>query len=395
MFPPDDVVRYLLDGFDRKYFDEFRSFMQVNAGTTKWMIVSDYCVHDPNRPEDVMALSIVPYRDWFPNIQDKIKAALPKDIKRTRNIAKKTIDFLKQPTLFHITVILDQDRAFFSNGVGSDRLAIARQSIRTTLAQATALGRGADQIARLKRLEQASLANSFNVELISDLAILALLYSFASLLLARAGTQEIIGWFSDRDNLTTWCDGVLWDYALEDVSGIAERLGIPLGAAQFPIAVPDLSTPAKGQLWYDELIRIADYLAGTVSALEITTNVVPSDKFVRLLRGVIADADNVAILRLCIGDDGLQVKGREISLHPIAPTLRIGRTALPISSARLARISERLFRMPPGAREWRIIQARQELQPMRNLARSDATRLTARQKDAIATILSEGITLIE
>jgi hypothetical protein len=58
-----------------------------------------------------------------------------------------------------------------------------------------------------------------------------------------------------------------------------------------------------------------------------TTNVVPSDKFVRLLRGVIADAENVVILRLRIGDDELQVKSREISLHPIAPTLRIGSTA--------------------------------------------------------------------
>jgi hypothetical protein len=148
-------------------------------------------------------------------------------------------------------------------------------------------------------------------------------------------------------------------------------------------------------LWYDELIRIADYFAGTVAALDIKANVVPSDKFVRLLRGVIADAENVAILRLRIGDDGLQVKGREISLHPIAPTLRIGSAALRVSSARLARLSERLFRVPPGAKKQRIVQAHRALQPLRNLARSGATRLTTRQKDAISTILSEGITLIE
>jgi hypothetical protein len=41
------------------------------------------------------------------------------------------------------------------------------------------------------------------------------------------------------------------------------------------------------------------------------------------------------------------------------------------------------------------VQAHQALQPLRNLARSGATRLTTRQKDAISTILSEGITLIE
>jgi hypothetical protein len=395
MVSPDDVVRALLDGFDRRYLDQFRRFMEVCPGTTKWMIVSDYCVHDPTRSKDVMALSIVPYQDWFPNIQDRIRVALPKDIKKTRNIAKKTIEFLRQPNLFHISVILDRDRTFFTNGAGSDRLAIARQSIRRDLAQASALGRDPGRIARFRQLEQASLVNSFNVELMSDLAMLALLYSFASLLLAREGAQEIIGWFSDRDNLTTWCDGVLWDYARENVSGIAERLGIPLGATEFAIAVPDPSAPAKDPLWYDELIRIADYFAGTVAALDKTTNVGPSDKFARLLRGVIADAENVAILRLRIGDDGLQVRGREISLRPIAPTLRIGRTALSVSSARLARISKRLFRMPSEARDRRIMQARQILDPLRNLARSDATGLTTRQKDAIATILSQGITLIE
>jgi hypothetical protein len=87
-----------------------------------------------------------------------------------------------------------------------------------------------------------------------------------------------IGWFSDRDKLTTWCDGVLWDYAMENVLGIADQLGIRLEATQFPIAVPDPSTPAKDPLWYDELIRIADYFAGSLAAFDKATNVVPSDK---------------------------------------------------------------------------------------------------------------------
>jgi hypothetical protein len=238
---------------------------------------------------------------------------MPRDIKHTQTIAQATVEYLKHPGLFHVAFILDSGRSFFTHGPGSNPLIIARESIQMDLAYAVEKERGPERINRLKALRQASQANSFNVGLLSDLVILSILYSFLSLLLARDSKPELISWISDRDSLTTFNERILWDHALETVHGVAEQLGIPLQAVQFPIAAPDPTKPADEGLWYDDLIRVADYFAGTIAAWDVKANAVPKEKFARMLRDVIADSPRVLILRLRIGDEGLQVSQRQVT----------------------------------------------------------------------------------
>lgn len=193
MYRPEIIAQTLLDGFyESSFLALFRDFLMRRQGVTKWMIVSDYCLHDPSRPEDAIAFSIVPYDDWLPDIMDRLRSALPRDIKSTTNIPKATIEYLRQPHLFHIGIVLDKHRSFFTNGPGSNELIIARESIKLDSEETVAKGRDAGRIARIKSLQQASLANGFNVSLMSDLALLAVLYPFVSLLLVRESKPTII-----------------------------------------------------------------------------------------------------------------------------------------------------------------------------------------------------------
>jgi hypothetical protein len=178
--------------------------------------------------------------------------------------------------------------------------------------------RGEEAVGRFRKLVNESSANSFNKELFGDMILLAYFFSFISLLIARERKTELIAWFSDRDSMTEWCDGVLWNMALEDIHGFAEYLKIAIPTTEFlPIGMPD---PTTGEMWFDHLVRLADYIAGSLAVWDTKNNQVPttpkSDKFLKVIEEVIADSDNLVVLGLNIGDEGVQWKRLQVVKAP-------------------------------------------------------------------------------
>lgn len=327
MFFPLHIIRCLFETFDKSAVLLFREFLAAQTSITSWLVASDYCLHDASRPADCFAFSIIPYDDNLQNTLDSIQHAVPRDIKKAKTINEETITFLQDPRRFHICFRLDKDRLVFTNSADTDPLTIAREIIRLSTDWALRVGHDAQQIARMKKLQQASLKKRFNVALMSDIVLLATFYSFVSLLLVREGRPQIIGWFSDRDKMTTWCDGVLWYYILEAVVDLGEQLQIPVKDIHFVIGVPEAvqltaqpnSTSSAKPMWFDELIRLADHFAGTLAAWDTKTNTVlgKMDKFVRMFEDVIADARNLVILDLKIGHEGLLQSSRfDVSRTP-------------------------------------------------------------------------------
>ena len=102
---------------------------------------------------------------------------------------------------------------------------------------------------------------------------------------------EKVGWFCDRDSMTSFCDGVIWDYALENFLGLSELLQIKRGSTMPIIAAPDRSSGHE-VMWYDEYIRAADWLAGTMAAWDQRSNTIAGeqDKYLRVIEDVVAGA---------------------------------------------------------------------------------------------------------
>ena len=223
MVNPNDLVTRLLETFDKSAVELFREFCRNNRGIKKWVIASDYCLRDSTRPNDSFVFSIIPYDDWFCNLQAEIRSVLPRDIKKTKKVNKAAARFLANPRRFHFGFVLNKDRVVFTNGPGSSPLRVVRESIEMTYQHLVDHERSRENLRRFNQLRQESLAKSFNVTLMSDLHILGLLFPVISLLLLREGDVEIVGWFSDPDNMTTWCDGVAWDYATENLRGLCNQ----------------------------------------------------------------------------------------------------------------------------------------------------------------------------
>jgi hypothetical protein len=177
--------------------------------------------------------------------------------------------------------------------------------------------RSAETIQRLHALRQASLANSFNVELLTDFLLLSWFYPFVSILLARERRINVLGWFSDRDKMTTWSDGVVWDFACETLHGLAERYGISL-----PNGCPIIGVPnEEKKMWFDEFVRVSDYIAGLLAAWNFASNEIPaaSDKYIRLATDVFADSRNISVIRIDFDEEGTFQCGRLVAFKSAVP----------------------------------------------------------------------------
>lgn len=99
--------------------------------------------------------------------------------------------------------------------------------------------------------------------------------------------------------MTTWAEGAVWVLGTENLHGLAEHFGIAIPKGSPDIALP---TPNAGKdaMWFDEFIRLPDYIAGILAAWNLKSNLIPgeNDKYSTLATEVIADSKNTAVFLL-------------------------------------------------------------------------------------------------
>ncbi|MGH6635250.1 MAG: hypothetical protein ACRED0_03650 [Gammaproteobacteria bacterium] len=265
MIQPTEFLRVFFDTVDKSAIDAFRNFLAANPHVKKWQIAADFCLHDKERPNNAFTFTIIPY-DAYPDLLvAEIRGALPKDLKKTKNIERDAAAFLAHPRRFHFGFVMQNAPAVSNNGPGSDPLQVAREILKITVDSMVQQRRSKENVGRLKKLKQEAQAKNFNVELLADLYMLSHLFCFVTLLLARECSVELIGWFSDCDSMTTWCDGMVWDIGRENLYGLAQHFTVPMLPGMPVIAVPTPNAGANA-MWFDEFIRLPDYIAGILCA---------------------------------------------------------------------------------------------------------------------------------
>lgn len=312
MIHPEDIVKALFETFDQSARASFQDFLRCNAGVTKWSISADYCLHDSTRPNNVFAFTVIPYNDYFEQLKADIRAGLPKDLKQTKAISAAAKKLLCDPMRFHFAFMLKAPPKVFWDGDGSLPIDLARACIDRTLADMVTHGRTAKTVDLVKLLRREAQARSFNLKLLADMFLLSHLFSFVTLALARDNPASIIGWMSDRDKMTEAFGGVLWVIANENVHGLAQRFGVPMPEKGIIISVPTptvaaavgearaAAAPMSNPMWFDEFIRIPDYIAGALAAWDLHGNILPPGhpKYVELAEDVIATANNMAVINI-------------------------------------------------------------------------------------------------
>lgn len=290
----DGLVEHLLANVDGELRESFTEFV-VASGQVRWIIAGDFVIADHSRPNDVFGFTVTPYDASFEDLETEIKTVFPKDLKETKVITQAMIDYLRSKRRFHFAFVVNKDRRLFKS-VGE-----ARTTIDQTIAMMLNyrdVDRHREAIAKIRALRQLANANPFNVKLFQDIILMAAFGGFVATLLQLEGRAELIGLFPDRDKMTTAYGTVAYEAFAADASAFAGRRKVP--DAQIALALPGPRAGGSSGLYFDELIRVPDYVAGAIAGTEFKPPRPSSvnQKCVDIVAKALVDNANAAVLKV-------------------------------------------------------------------------------------------------
>lgn len=248
-------------------------------GADKWIIATDFCTGDSTRPNDSFAFVIIPAGDRFTEIQEDLKRIPPRDLKDVKRIPKSVVRLLRKGRVFSICFVADRLRKLFPDAE------TARRSIDDTITMMKNWENASEAdelIQQFIRMRTEAEKKTVNLKLLENIILTAALTAFIASLITKHGPAKLIGWVPDRDNITEAYDRIAPTMFSTNFSALCERQSIP---------TPNLGifTQTKDDLWCDQYIRLADYVAGAAAAGWDDPHGRVSPKIGYLLKEVFAD----------------------------------------------------------------------------------------------------------
>ncbi|NTW73205.1 MAG: hypothetical protein HGA49_13330 [Eubacteriaceae bacterium] len=294
VFDASDIGKDL-DGFIRRH------------PTENYGIFSDYVTGDKNRPSDSFVFTITPLGEFLPGLFELA-------------LNKKTYDLKKVKFISPEMRLLFSDKRFFSLCFSVSRNDMLRfdyvsimENIEERILFFKSNGIHGQQIAKkLNVLLTAMKSKTFNVRLLRKIIFVASIVSFITYILGKYSVVPVkkIGWFSDQDNITTGFDGIV--YTLLKIE-MAKVFVNRLNYKSEPFL--GINEVVRGGLWCDEILRIPDYLAGTISAFDLTSlTIIEQKKYIDILKELIAGNRYIKLIR---ADFGGEYVFQEIKINPL------------------------------------------------------------------------------
>src|ERR1700676_3710222 len=298
-----DLADALFEAFDT-IAATFKAWMQEHK-EWQWIISADYALRDPSSPGDCFAFTVMPYDKPLSAFEAEVNGTRLRDIKDSRELSDDQVSWLRDKRHFHFVFPINRDRKFFFEQGRLPR-EVAHECAKVIRDHFVAAGRHPDQLKRVNSLVEMTKSNGFNVGLYTDVTLLSLLFPLVTLLIRREQPSSRVFWFSDRDSMTTWGEGVLWDLAMENLVGLSERFGLEYRGAPI-IGTPDTSGGAE-VMWFDHYIRSADWLAGSMAAWDREKNEWPDKaKYDRMIRDVIAESEKAVFFPVSLTTEGWKI----------------------------------------------------------------------------------------
>lgn len=289
---------------------ELNYYPKVDA-YRKWVCFSDYCIDDKNKPNDVITFSLMPYIHDIEELSSHIKLIVPKDIKNARTVSKEYIDFLTHYQLINFSFIINDRKKFF----GKDNI-IFTESLITIYSQAKEqyiiwIKNQPEKtdyyqnVIRKINLTIQQIKQGNKIKQIYAAFLITYLGAFVSGLIVKRTRAEIFGWLSDRDAIHEVSDLLAIDLFEYFMFGFSEIENCQFTAAK---------ATSTDKPFYDELLKIPDYVAGTLADYNPNTGTISKPKFDTILTDYIADnKHNNFIFKIESKDD--MINCSRIAIH--------------------------------------------------------------------------------
>jgi hypothetical protein len=195
---------------------------------------------------------------------------VPKDFKKTKAVKPKLHDFFQSGETFTICLLTPK-----KYNIAGDIHAI-RRALDESLGMMRQNANNHLVINAFERLKERAKANNFKAQLFSTIMIATVMAAFCAIILAQERKIEIVGWFPDRDNITTSYERIAESMFAVNFSAFCQRHNIDERPIKTMIGRPEPDAAHAKQTWYDELVRIPDFLSGPLAGWDYKQNLVPA-----------------------------------------------------------------------------------------------------------------------
>ena len=302
----DACLELLKQEFEKDEMKELiQEFLRRASYSPKWMLYSDYCLDDTNKPNDVLSFVLIPFisEEKYQEIEQKIKDTQPVDIKHTRSISGEFMDYIKMQAVFSFSFIVNERQLLFGSDE-AEQVKTVEKILKGWRAGFLRWRDNADNnqqreeykdtIAKIdKQLKEIFLKNKVKDQI--DVLLIVIFAAFyTASILKHLQDIQIFGWFPDRDKTNETCEGLavpLFNALQYEYMGARQY--------QFCAAKPDSRTVP----FYDNENRIADIICGTLADYNIEKNLISKDKFDEVLQGLMADNMFAKVYRFFVEGD--------------------------------------------------------------------------------------------
>ena len=275
--------------------------------TMRWGIFSDYVIGDRDRPSDTFVFTLAPLGMHLRGLFELALEKSTPDLKDVKAIPEEMHGLLNDVRFYSFCFSLKKgDRLPFDRKTIEHGMRDLVRTLRAEGGESAAFAKNFSEVLSKVR------ANSFSAKLFSDIVFTAAIVSYLICLISRTCQvrPDRIGWFSDRDKITSaYGELVKHLIALEVPATCSENLEGWRGP------VVGVNGQQTGELWCDGILRVPDYLAGTLSVLcfDRETMSTDADKFVDMLQNVMAGQRSIRVFRASLSPS---VSVREMIFNP-------------------------------------------------------------------------------
>lgn len=156
-----------------------------------------------------------------------------------------------------------------------------------------------DVIDHMRRVRNDASGN-INIRLLGDILLGAVFSVVPAFLVCKHDAPRIIGFMPDRDNMTTAWERLAYVLFHQNLSAFCQRFKLILPDVGF--GFPNPNDP-KGRSWFDEFVRVPDYLSGVAASCTIegtSLRIIDRGKYLQLVKGVFLDNKNIVMIPVVI-----------------------------------------------------------------------------------------------
>ncbi|WP_212904533.1 hypothetical protein [Clostridium polyendosporum] len=248
---------------------------------------------------NTITFTVIPSVKSFQELKSLISSFALTDLKKTKTVKDQLCQFVKSGYLFSFTFLFDKKNKLFPDTNQQTYLVNIEQTIQMLKKWIINTPERKEYyssiIKRVNILKQEVKRSSFNLNLFNNISLTQFLAAYLTFILTKETSikPEIIGWFSDRDKMTTSYNGIIYDYYNINYHFMCQQDSIDDSSVKVALAMP---TEGEKVLWYDEVIRVADYLAGALAERNYESK--KNNKYDKIWEDAISDNLNLSLIKL-------------------------------------------------------------------------------------------------